>query len=203
MQPQALKKARDTLGRARRAVEAMPSSSSHEEFSDLWATLINATGQIHEALQRGAGRSGKAKEWYDQKNNFRFSDELLTYLHAARREEYHGLETSVEKVPGDLTIRAKEGQGSFHLRGLTITEPGIFIATRKPRSVDAKFNPSTTKLIDVPYQQSSKLRDKVRLSPPTVHDGAPIIDRSPLKIARLTLVYLERLLAEADRLAQS
>lgn len=120
---------------------------------------------------------------------------MLQYLYQARDDNEHGLEDVAEQVPGSLSIGSSkpgysrsvviEGDSTSGFRFLTPDGKRARIERVKPhiglRTVHGRGNNA--------------------YPPPTMHQGKPVPKPLPLPVARLALVYLSVLIAEAKVLS--
>lgn len=178
MDKRAIKRAKDRLRKAGAAVSKLETAQTFEQINDAWFDFLIASSGVYEQFREGCKSSPKSTTWYAQKKGERKKDRLLQYVHQARNSDYHGIQYVTEPEP-ELRL-AGYGDGrlaSFSTGGL-VTVTG-----------------TTARLITVVNTDYGD-----RFDPPTSHQGKPLSNPSPIIVARLTMTYLEQLVAEAEAL---
>ena len=194
MDNKAITKSESRLRVARKALEGLRACQDYNNFVDLLYTYVTATKNIWTALEQGVKDSAQCRQWFGGKKNARKQDELMQYLFEARNDDEHGLEPITELHPGSLGIGvAKPGySNSILFNSVTMKDGQV--------TVDAQSLDGKPILIEqtAPHARLADVRARGRvISPPKSHLGQPLADTSPLAVAELGYIYLERLLDEA------
>lgn len=179
---------------ARKALEDLRECRDFQSFTDIWYTFLVAAKNVYTALEKGAKLSPQSRQWFGARKQERKDDELLQYMFQARDDDEHGLGQVAKQAPGYTAVGVKKPGFStditFSFRDGVVTQlesndgKPVAIETRGPHA----------KLI--PVQGRNRAYD-----PPTQHRGAPIDGTEPYPCGKLTLAYLEELVADAEKLA--
>lgn len=199
MDQKAVTKAQSRLRVATKAAGELEGCETFDDFCDTWYTFLVAAKNIYTVLEQGAKVSAQSRQWYGGVKDFRRNDELLTYIFEARNDDEHGLENSAELAPGHLIIGKSIPGTSQSVRIDGMIGPGgtlrVTSLDGKPVAIEAKG--PHARLVSV------TARGDRTIFPPTRHLGDAIGDASPLNVARLGLIYLEKLIEEASNHVQS
>lgn len=209
MDPKALFKARSRLRVAHDAIVRLSQARSHEEFADIWYTVLSASKNVWTALEGGAKGNPQSMQWLGGKKRERRGDELLQYMFEARNDDEHGLEPGVEVAT--VTRRQTE---SFNLPNGT--KKVAFSIDKDTMAITMLFHTASGATIRQPLETIEeevlpprpmlmpvKVWDGKSLEPPSRHLGRIIGSEGdlPEEVARLNLTYLERLVTEAEGLS--
>lgn len=192
MKAVALQLAKARLQRARDALTAMEQSISFSSLDESWSNFLVAAKIVFAKLGAGAKGDTKSEGWFQRVLGEQRSDPLLRFLYHARNAEEHGLDRSIEQA---YDIRVVEG---VRLEVDATFEPNGDVTFRnasEPLEVVHFTLKGTPKAIS--DGRSGKI-----IGPPTEHLGLPISDPSIFGIAHLAVVYLERLIGDAQQLPQ-
>jgi hypothetical protein len=199
MDSRAISKACSRLVIARKAVVALNSSNTFDEFSANWYGFLVAAKNVYTILEQGAKVSPQSRQWFGSKNAQRRADPLLQYLYQARDDDEHGLGNVLEHVPGRLAIGRNKlgfseemsftGSISAAYGGPDQTSLNVQSLDGKPVFVD--YTPSHAKLIRV-HGRGKRVYD-----PPEEHLGTKLASNLPIPVATVALVYLTALVDEA------
>lgn len=196
MDPKALIKAQSRLRIAQKTLTEIADSQSYEEFTDLWYTFLVAAKNVYTTLEQGAKVSAQSRQWFGAKKNERRQDPLLQYMFQARDDAEHGIEAVTELVEGNLFIGiTSDGPTNGPvIRTMEMREDGtVFIdGVQRDPSAAIRETPSTAKLVPVVG------RGHIVYPPPSHHLGKQLEDQGPFHVAKLTLDYLQTLVAEAE-----
>lgn len=194
MKQNAITHANIRLQRAREALARLERETRYPVFTEIWSDFLLAAAGVYSKLETGSKDCPKSKPWFGRKKHDRKTDPLLAYMHQARNVDEHGLGSTTENtfgvgiggngsadlieiLPGpDGTMETRVTGGKGNLRIRMETKPVLM------RVTDDRFG-------DV-------------FEPPSSHLGKPVGELSPAQAARLTVAYLEGLVAEATELPQ-
>ncbi|UVK53333.1 hypothetical protein DBIPINDM_006816 [Mesorhizobium sp. AR02] len=215
MNQSAVEKAKGRLRVAQKALAALRSSRTFDDFSDSWYVVLTSSKNVYTVLEQGAKGSPQSMQWLGSKKQVRKSDPLLQYMFEARNDDEHGLGSAVHLEPErhDIGISGEGDSNSIRLDGgpfrdvvMTNFATAIgFVGGPPPadlrvtsldgKPVKVRRTPSTTVLVPI------SARGDRTYNPPTHHLGVPLQSTSPVAVAELNVTYLEGLVAEAEKLA--
>jgi hypothetical protein len=195
--PQSIVKARSRLRVAEKAFAELQKAKSHEEFSDTWYTFLTAAKNIYTALENGSKASPKDRQWFGAKKAERQNDELLQYLFQARDDDEHGLESVTEEATKAMTVgEFRPGfSNSFYIDSITPGKngpniKGVVSFDGRPVLIERRTHTVLKTVV---------ARGNIEYPPPRTHLGQALEVNYPIPIARRALVYLSKLVAEAER----
>jgi hypothetical protein len=194
MNPKAIGKAKLRLDKAREDLGKVKISKNFDEFQNSWAAFLLSANTIYTSLEQGAKSCSKSGQWFSEKKKFRKNDALLQYLHQARNADDHGIEPVTELIPGSVNIGPIDPnhRGVISNSIVEISDDGIKISNLAGiDNLRIEETPPTVALITV-------INRGVSYPPPSEHAGSALTDLSPVNVASLGIVYLERLIDEAS-----
>jgi hypothetical protein len=165
-----------------------------EQFEEIWYKVL-VCGNAVDMILETSMKVGKEQPWYGVKIKLRREDPLLSYMHAARNVDEHGLEPVIVEEPGALVIGV--GGESVHLKSLRIVNGKIeFLDAEQPDGSAPTILqiPRRPKLVSV-----FDVRSKKNFDPPIQHLGKIIDDTSPVGVAKVWIGYLNSVVNEAQR----
>ena len=188
MEQRSFLQAKEEFRKSLAKLEMMKKSTDIHQLSDIWSEFLTSVSRVFNKL-KNATRIGASKGWYDNIENMRKKDELLSYIRHARNCDEHGLDPITNKQRGSIGMGAKDG-GALYLDNLSITKDGITIGEKAAKNIQLTFYPAQVLLIPV--------KDKGRLyHPPTNHLGTEISGSNPILVAELAVKYIDSVLSEA------
>jgi hypothetical protein len=196
----AIEKAGIRLHAMRRALGDLAAQSTPLEFSSDWYVFVTAANGVYEVLKKGVEHDGGSSAWVEENVKVACeADPLLKYMFEARNDDEHGLAKSVKHMQTFAGVFVPQGHGDgvveFDMR---VREDG----TAEIRNVVSTFKdvaPTQVEKYEMVLAPVTSRRGQV-YDPPTVHRGAPLEDKSPLAVARLTYSHLEGLVSRAREL---
>lgn len=198
MDASALEQAKERLRRGERAIADLRAATNFEDAESAWTDFLQSVSAVYAKLEQGSKLSGKSGGWYGRKKKERKSDPLLSYLHAARNSNEHGIIRVVKRFEDTGPIFGR--QPKFGER-VPITfqsvDPVTGELTGDPFS--GFYSGSTIKLVRVNNTRFNHVCD-----PPQTHLGVSVpFFEEPLDVGELALSYLRAMLAEATCLLVS
>ena len=208
MELKALNKVHSRLRVAKKAVDELETCTNFDAFNDIWYVFLVSAKNIYTVLKQGAKITPQCRQWFGARNQERLSDPLLRYITEARNDDEHGLEPMGEYVPPEINMGvSKPGYsnamvdqyGNTYIGNGTAVKiigtnnafaPKLRALDKKPIAIEEVA--AHIKLIPV------RDRSKSTLDPPSSHLGQPVVDQSPLNVARLMLAYLIGLVKGAE-----
>ena len=186
MRASAIKKAKR---RFRQASDSLPNlatlqkSALVDDFEHAWFQFLGTLNSVPEILKTGCREDPKSRQWWAAKERFIRTDAMLRYLHHARGVDYHGdvrllkLMTSAG-VPGETDYGFERPSGGPHLDLHIPDHIKGFTLWYEPLPVQDK-NGNT-------------------FNPPHTFRERPLLDRSPVGMARVALTFYKSLIVEAE-----
>jgi hypothetical protein len=170
----------------------------YDGFEIYWSELLTAGNGVHLALEKGAKDSPQSRQWFGAKKRERRLDPLLNYMLQARNAEEHGIHPVAVRGHGGEPTGLEAFKRGFAVGPNFRTREGVFgyFSTPEKAAVLWRVTPPDAELIPVHNDVFGQTFD-----PPTEHLGRPLKSRSPLSVGRLWLIYLRRLIREAEALA--
>lgn len=193
----AIDKARKRLSMAAVNLASLKRAKNFEEFEPVWYHFLVSANAVDMILYENS-KGSREKPWYGRKVNIRRTDPLLSYMHAARNADEHGVEPVVQHQDGFLAFGIA-GE-AVHIGSIRTGPDGSLEAIIHP--VNGKY---PTVVNQPPYPKLVTVVDNRfgdRFDPPTEHLGKPLIDRTPVAVATIWLAYLEGLVSEAEQFVE-
>lgn len=184
----AIEKCDRRLGDATTAFAVCLKPNFYEDFVKGWTDFLIAATSIPHIIEKAAGATPQARQWYGGKRNEGRKDPLVLYMFQARNAEEHGIEPVTEFEPAEYTIEHPE-------MGMTIGDPRIS-PDGKTLYLKAGHGPTgptpriTRKPANVRLASVYDDRFKQTFDPPTVHLGQPINSGEPATPAQAGNLYL-------------
>ena len=201
MKPVALIKAREHLDLAKAAAERLNLENGFKAYEQAWSDFLSQASRFYSKMEQGCKGCNKSEPWFGNKKHERRTDALMSYLHHARDSDEHGLERIAEKTGERLNVHMKKGATDVHAKFEMMLDSNGKIHIRNPetstpQSIDRfeMVNPRT-ELVTV---RDHRFGDK--FNPPEMHLDRPIVDKTPLGLAKIAIRYLESALNEASTL---
>jgi hypothetical protein len=194
MDAAAIKHARTSLDRAKRALARFESAPNFDEAEEAWDHFLHGASRVYEKLKAGARGYPESWAWFGKKLDERRDDELLCYIHHARNSDHHRFEDILKREPGGFGIGAI---GRVRVYEFGIDWKGEPFGRWEPETPGAQL---------IVHRQFAHLRlvpviDKAITYPvPTKHSGKPVLDRTVMSVGQLMVAYLESSLDEAASL---
>ena len=187
MELKALNKVHSRLRVAKKAVDELETCTNFDAFNDIWYVFLVSAKNIYTVLKQGAKITPQCRQWFGARNQERLSDPLLRYITEARNDDEHGLEPMVDQY-GNTYIG--NGTAVKIIGTNNAFAPKLRALDKKPIAIEEVA--AHIKLIPV------RDRSKSTFDPPSSHLGQPVVDQSPLNVARLMLAYLIGLVKGAE-----
>jgi hypothetical protein len=186
--------ARDRLKRAREEAQHLRRLKSMDDARRHWFDFLQAANGVFVKLEKGAQNYPKSRGWWDRLKHRRKKDELLAYLHHARRVEEHGLNFSTELGAPHIELVADDYVIPEDRRGKEV------ILNLGPRMKRIKTTlPAGLQLVDVVDDQYGDV-----FPVPTTHLGKPLTELLPewsvAALAELAISTMEQIIDEAAQL---
>lgn len=196
----ALQKASEHLELAKAAVEQMAIATDFKNYEQGWTQFLAQSGRLYSKLEQGAKGCKASEPWFGNKKHERKKDPLLAYIHHARDSEEHSIDHTTS-VSADA-LMGKVGDGDFKISfDYMVDQNGRqHFRNIKAKGADGEDLPcalANPKLVTLTVHDR-RFGDK--FEPPVMHRTRPIVDTSPVGIARIAIGYLEELLDEAGKL---
>lgn len=186
MDANAFAKAKARLERMARSITDIEAATTYAEVADAWERFIFAASTFYSALQQGAKSNGAANAWFGRMKHERRIDPLLQYVHQARNAEEHGIAPITSPTNSKIHLTEKDSEVTLRSNGRSwdvISQSGAVL-----------YPMERAKLATV---RDDRYHDS--FDPPQTHLGAPILDQSPLGVARLAQAHLISVLKQAER----
>ncbi|KAA5599847.1 hypothetical protein [Blastochloris sulfoviridis] len=194
MDSRAIIQAKRRLRVAKEAFCQLETCDSDDDFMLKWTEFLSAIDDVFEKIEKGSRNSPQCRQWFGAIKRERKTDPLLNYLHHARNADRHGLEETASFQAGGIELSAKPGSAGFLLKEIRIDSSGNVIIDASDRdAVNLKFCAKTIKLKTVIDHRSQRY-----YQPPDTHFGEAINNPSPLEIGKRGLIYVEKLILEAE-----
>lgn len=158
-------------------------------FRSLFNSFLNASRAITFALQKEGKHIAGFSNWYGTKQEEMRSDNLLRFLHEARKEDFH--------------------EGKHRLSFTTYIKEFSSEAAGTPPSPNAKMaiggggpfwivDEGTPQEQRIPIKQGGNFIISVSIAnAPTVHQGKKLTRNDPITVCKLALDYFSELVYEA------
>lgn len=197
MNPKGIAKARSRLRIAKKAFADLDGCRTPDEFGDTWFTFLVGAKGVYTALEAGAKVSPQSRQWFGAKSHERKQDPTLQYVFQARDDDMHGIEPITMFEPPNFTF-----SDNIKDSRIVVVEEGI---------LGGKVHLDITHTDDEPYMVQGhparmrmrpvKGRGNITYPTPTRHKGHPLSDGVlPQGVAKLTILYLEELISDAETL---
>jgi hypothetical protein len=190
----AITAAKIRIARAKEAVSAMEQAKSLRDIETAWTNFLVAAGAIYSVLEQGAKGNGKSEAWFGRAKHTRRTDDLLSYIHHARNSETHTIEGSTRT---DFTLIPKDKRVKVHTPPDGGPQQVTLTNDMKPGDAVVEIGPPGIRLMTVRDE-----RYKDSFDPPSKHLEKPIVDRTPIGVARLAIPYLDNLIDDAAAYVQ-
>ena len=175
---------------ARTAIADFEAADSIAAQRKAWWNFLLASSGVYEKLKAGArDAGGRTAPWFGKILRSRKDDELLSYLHHARDCEYHGLDEAVGIEP------AMHQVFPFLWLHEEIDEEASISAQEKAAkaTIAMGYKPARLTLIAAKDDRYGDSFD-----PPSTHLGARVDGTDSVAVAKASLVYLDKLLDQAE-----
>jgi hypothetical protein len=189
MDKTAFEGAKDKLRLLLDKLKAMEEASDIQKLSDGWLDFLNETQRVFLKMKKATEKCS-AKGWYDQIQNQRTSDDMLSYVLHARNADEHGISKVTEVERGGIGINVG-GDGYVEHMEIRNTESRVDIKYRGKNPLHFNFIPGSVKLLPV-FDRG------IKYDVPKKHMGKPI-EAKPLAVAKLTAEFLKNLMEEAEK----
>lgn len=197
----AIEKCVSRLADAETALKQCEDPSFYDQFVKAWKDFLIAATAIPHILEKAAGASPQARQWYGGKRNEGRKDDLVRYMLQARNAEEHGIDPVTHHSSAQWI-------GQHPAGGWKFSDVGYIEATKQlymkvdyadphptPRFT---FKPTEIKLAPVVDDRFKQVFDPPRAHMDcAINDGEPA---TPLQAGRLYLAYVEGLVREAEEL---
>lgn len=190
----AVEQAKSRFERATSAFAEFRGASNFGAFQSAWSEFLISANGIYSKLEQGAKGEGTSGAWFGRKVFERRQDQLLQYLHHARNADEHGLAPTAILDPGSFQVK---GSGHYRLDGV--------IRPSKDTHIEVTHIGGPPPIFEVrnPCARLVPVRDRgITYNPPTKHLGKLLDDKSPAKVAKLSLTYFDQLIEEAASLSK-
>ncbi|WP_162620541.1 type II toxin-antitoxin system VapC family toxin [Limimaricola cinnabarinus] len=179
IQRKAISQANDANDAASLAYERMLVAKSFDEYRSNWSAFLDYSAKVFEKIKNGAMADQRTKSFWGSERKMRKEDPLLQWLHQARNVEQHGLQRTIEHVPGRAFGRLERGDV---IRSKTTSRVRIGDVKIEADALDLSqipekrltIVPSTAKLLTVTDDRFGDSFD-----PPTQHLGRTIHPLAP------------------------
>jgi len=185
-------KAKSKLEDSRTIFKKLQASKDIQTFRALFNSFLQSSRAITYALQKDGKHIPEFQQWYKTKQTEMRNDDLLRFMHTARKEDFH------------------EGKHrlsfSMHLHYLDTSNVG------PPPSPDARLGISNEGVFWImnkgtPREERIPIKDRGQATyfisienPPTSHLGQKLENNNPIEICKLTLAYFSNLIIEAEEM---
>lgn len=183
MNPAAIERAEDDLGRARRAAETLSAGGLNEnDARDAWWQFVTSANAVFSRLEQGSKTSSRSTSWYAKIKGIRRRDSLLSYIRQARNSDLHFIEGSTDFEGVRIAARSK---------GKRLLADGRVVFTA---GIPVEFEALEAGL---KFRHVSCYRSGKTFPPPTSFLGDLLQDDDPATCASLVCEYLGTVIIEA------
>lgn len=184
----ALRPATEELSRAREAMSRMEAATTLREIESAWSSYLEHINRVWAKTESACKADSKFRPWQGAVKKERKADMLLKYLFHARNSDTHTLTRITSQQAGGYNIAPRQGSGLY------IKQMLIGGSENGGTNILYEGSPAKIELI-APHVRLERVRNRDEwYTPPVMHLGQQIQDRSPLGIARLGLEYYENFL---------
>jgi hypothetical protein len=187
MKQNAFERAEHELVQAKAKSDAMSKARTIFEVRDLWSEFLTCSQRFFSRI--AAGSESKDAVWHNVVRSARRKDPLLQYLEQARHADEHGIARIAEGKIGKLEIGGP-GSGSGYVKSVMILNDTLVV--ENDSAVTVAFERPGIILNEV-------VNRGVSYAVPTEHEGKPIEEATPFRLAALGIAYMESVLAGAKR----
>lgn len=201
IKPIAIAKCDSRLDDARDALARCDSPSFYDEFVKGWKDYLIAATAVPHILEKAAGATPQARQWYGGIRNAGRKDELIRYMVQARNAEEHGIEPVTEFSSAEWFAQHPQGGMKFSDVAYLPESNQIYfkVGHADPHPTPRYgFKPASIRLARVEDD-----RFKTVFDPPLTHLGGNINGgeaATPMQAGELFLAYVSRLVREAEAL---
>ena len=137
-----------------------------------------------------AAKDGPSKGWYDNIENQRKADELLSYVRHARNADEHGIDRIVKKKSACVGISPKTGNSLF-VDYMEIGQGSLTLGPQAAANAKIEFTPASVQLASV-YDRG------IVYQPPATHLGENLKKSTdPIEIGTHALAFLRGTIDDA------
>ncbi len=202
MKSVALEKAHQHLELAREAASYLTLYNGFRPYEEAWSQFLSQVSRFYSEMEQGAKGCKVSAPWFGKKKHERKKYELLSYIHHARNSDEHSLERITSRSADLFSYQSPKEFGDFSAEFmLECKDDGTF------RTFDPKLTLGDGTVADLrsvnPRIVLRDVKDDLHndvFKVPTTHLGKPLRNPSPEDVALLTIEYLERFLADAEKL---
>jgi hypothetical protein len=202
LHPNAIAQAQQRLANAQEALDRLEAANTLLTVERAWSEYLIAVSAIYSKLELGSKSCGTSEAWFGQRKKQRKDDPLLVYLQQARHSEEHGIAHGVDAVETIHLILTKNKDEWNVLSTIYVSSDEVE-ESRLSNDADVEVRDIEGNLIEshtiiTHAVQLLKIKNRgVIYNPAEVFLGNEIIDKSPLGVARLSIVFFGELVAEA------
>ncbi len=200
----AVEKATAHLAKARRALAALERAKRFDVFEEAWGDFLTEYGRFLSKLQTGSKVNPQSRQWYGALKRQCRDDPLMAYLFQARNAAEHGL-GDVARLAADAgRMRFPASKEVTLSMSMRINEDGS-MDVKNPKVVTEHGEFTGVELWNARAELVTVYDDRFpqdRWDPPQMHGGRPIVDRSPAGLAKMALIFMDVILADAAKLPE-
>lgn len=196
MDPNGFEKAKGHYNDAVAALEAIGRASFQVDTQKAWKAFLLSANGVYDILKTSAQGKTASENWFARKVGERRKDPLLSYLHAARNCEEHGIVGGLQFSPHLFPALEEDGVIEQITAKDGVPIEAVFRGVSGKKRV---LRPS----LPVPFlTKVTDSRFNTEFQPAKTHLGKPINGEDPMQVAPAALAYLRSMLAEAEGLIQ-
>lgn len=201
MKKLAVERATAHLTKVNRAIVKMTSARSFATFEEAWADFLTEYGRFLSKLETGSKASPQSRQWYGGVKRTCKDDPLLQYLFQARNAAEHGLADVSGRAADQIVMQLEEPQKEIHFSMMIGPNGRGGMQVFNPKVHDAKVKSerwTNPRAILIPVHDDRY--GGQTFNPPLIHFGRPIVDISPVGVAKMGAAYLSATLDQAAKL---
>ena len=185
-----LKHSKAELRAALRAIEAMNSSDSMDQFESEWREFLTCLEKVWTKVERTCQPHRDAfQPWQGQFQALRKKDMLLRYLKQARDADNHSIQDMTKIKPGETTFNFVNPTGGY-IHHLEIRNGNVVTYQGDPM-VQTTTPPHP---VAVPVQNNG-----IWFNPPTSHLGKPVLNLHPVTLAELGIAFYSNFVDQVEK----
>lgn len=190
MSEEILKHPRAELRAAARALDAMRTAKSLEEFEAKWREFLTCLEKVWNKVERSCQMErNRFEPWQGKYHRLRKKDMLLRYLKQARDADNHSIQDFTKIEPGSRSVSFVNPRGGY-IKHMEIRGGEIAAYEGDPIVIEDK----PPQPVAVPVKNNGEW-----FNPPTSHLGTPVTTHHPVALGELGLKFYEEYVNEVSR----
>lgn len=159
-------------------------------FKAWFNSFLGSARAVTNVLQKEGNKVPKFSSWYEVKQEEMKKDQVMRFVHKARIDDFHRgrhrlkFSTHLRHMSGD-----EAGPPPSPDAKLVLRENGVFWIVGVGTATERR----------IPVKKGARYITNISIAgAPTEHLGAKLVRNDPLRVCHLALVYLEKLVREAE-----